>query len=146
MIVGVRLDDATRLEPCRHRADNGTPWWIVILENLMHQWYGFVGQQIPAFVFGDLDVWPAIAIGKYHDHRLRMLVNLVLQLSELVAPPSLFGQVHYSGLQRLDVIRTEIFDRYSNIHGVCPLASCGEVNHGEVALAVQLALNLQQLP
>ena len=142
MIVGVRLDDATRFEPCRHCADNGPARGIVILENLVHQRYGFVGQQIPTFVFGDLDVGPAVAVGKYHDHRLRVLVNLVLQLSELIAPPRLFGQVHNLGLQRLDVIFTEIFDGYSNVHLICPLLNQCRVNHGEVALAVQLVLNL----
>ena len=71
-----------------------------------------------------------------------MLMNLVLQLSELIAPPSLLGQVHNLGLQRLDVIFTEIFDGYSNVHLICPLPNQCRVNHGEVALAVQLVLNL----
>ena len=75
-----------------------------------------------------------------------MLVNLVLQLSELIAPPGLFRQVHNLGLQRLDVIFTEIFDGYANVHSICPLLNPCRVNHGEVALAVQLALTLQQVP
>ena len=74
-----------------------------------------------------------------------MLVNLVLQLSELIAPPSLFGQVHNLGLQRLNVIFTEIFYGYANVHLVCLLLNQCHVNHGEVALAVQLVLNRQHL-
>ena len=142
MIVGVGLDDATCFEPCCHGTDNGAPRGIMILENLVHQRYGLVGQQIPTLVFGDFDVGPAVAVGKYHNHRLRMLMNLVLQLSELIAPPSLLGQVHNLGLQRLNVIFTEIFDGYSNVHLICPLLNQCRVNHGEVALAVQLVLNL----
>jgi hypothetical protein len=46
------------------------------------------------------------------------LVNFVLELSELISPPSFLGEPKNLGLQWFDIVRAEIFDGYVDIHGL----------------------------
>lgn len=116
VFVDVRIDATPGQQFCRHRADYRAAFRVVLVDDLVHQRYGDIGQSIPAGFFANLTVWPARTVSENQHYGLGLPMHLVLVLSILILVPGRLILLQNSVAKCRRIKASKFAEGNANIH------------------------------